>query len=112
MAKVIRQKRAFGAVPASIRVALGSLKVQKQQCRTCIYRKDSPLELEALENEVRDEYLGFKGYRICHHSDNACCRGYWNRHKDEFAAGQIAQRLGLVEFVQHDNWQEGGGVDA
>ena len=29
----------------------------------------------------------------------ACCRGFWNRHKDEFAVGQVAQRLGLVVEV-------------
>ena len=77
-------------------------KVQRKSCATCIYRKDSRLDITKLENDVRDEYMGFKGYRVCHHSKDACCRGFWNRHKWEFAAGQIAQRLGLVEFVSED----------
>ena len=81
---------------------LGHFKVQAEPCSTCIYRKDSPLDLERLEDVVRDRFIGFKGYRVCHHSKEACCRGFWNRHKDEFAAGQIAQRLGLVEFVRDD----------
>lgn len=78
------------------------LKVQLRLCATCIYRPDSTLDLQQLEDAVRDPYMGFKGYRICHHSRDACCRGFWEAHKDEFAAGQIAQRLGLVEFVDVD----------
>jgi hypothetical protein len=76
--------------------------VQRRPCSTCIYRKDSPLDLKSLEAQVADRHGGFKGSRICHHSDSATCRGFWNRHKDKFAAGQIAQRLGMVDFVDHD----------
>lgn len=73
----------------------------ERACRTCIYRKDSPLALKALEAAIADKHgCGFSGYRICHHSEEACCRGFWNRHRDAFAAGQIAQRLGLVQFVK------------
>jgi len=77
-------------------------KVRRTQCNTCIYRKDSPLDLKKLEDQVRDKYVGFKGHRICHHSKGICCRGFWVRHRDEFAAGQIAQRLNLVEFTNGD----------
>ena len=79
-----------------------TFRVQQAACSTCIYRKDSPLNLAKLEAEVADPYAGFNGHRICHHSDDVCCRGFWNRYKDEFPAGQIAQRLGLVEFVEVD----------
>ncbi len=80
------------------------LKVQKKSCATCIYRKDSPLDLKKLEADVADPHLKgyFKGHRICHHSKDACCRGFWNKHKDKFTLGQIAQRLGLVQLVDHD----------
>jgi hypothetical protein len=54
------------------------------------------------EKQVRDPHVGFKGWRICHHSHDVCCRGFWDYYKHEFAAGQIAQRLGLVEFVSVD----------
>lgn len=77
-------------------------KVQLRSCATCIYRKDSPLDLKALEAEVADDYGGFKNFRRCHHSSIACCRGFWNKHKNEFQAGQLAQRLNMVEFVEHD----------
>jgi len=78
--------------------------VQDKQCATCIYRKNSPLDLKVLEAQIADPKMEgfFIGYRICHHSKTACCRGFWNRHKDKFTMGQIAQRLGLVKFVKDD----------
>lgn len=78
-------------------------KVQKKMCSTCIYKPDSPLDLQQLESQVKDRYSGFKSHRICHHSDDVCCRGFWERHKNEFQMGQIAQRLRMVEFVSVDN---------
>lgn len=81
-------------------------KVQKKLCATCIYRPDSALDLKVLEAQVADRFGGFKGFRACHHagSNDVCCRGFWNAHKDEFAAGQIAQRLDCVTFVEVDDW--------
>ena len=84
-----------------------TFRVQSIACSTCIYRKDSPLDLKKLEADVADKFSGFKGYRICHHSDDVCCRGFWNRHKDRFAMGQIAQRLGMVEVVKVDTLGDG-----
>ena len=84
---------------------MSGFRVMSQACSTCIYRKDSPMDIQRLEDEVRDPHVGFRGYRVCHHaeaSERVCCRGFWNAHKDEFASGQIAQRLGLVEFVDVD----------
>ena len=80
-------------------------KVQSRACETCIYNKDSPLDVKKLENDIADNFGGFKGYRICHHSDDVCCRGFWNRHKDKFQMGQIAQRLNLVKFVFVDTFK-------
>ena len=79
-----------------------TFKVQKNLCSTCIYRKDSPLDLDKLEEDCRQLYGGFDTYRICHHSDDVCCKGFWNKHKDEFPLGQVAQRLNMVEFVELD----------
>lgn len=78
--------------------------VQKRLCRTCIYRPDSPLDLKKLEGDIRDPRMAgfFKGFRICHFSRSACCRGFWEKNKNNFTAGQVAQRLGLVRFVEHD----------
>lgn len=79
-----------------------TFKVQKKMCTTCIYRPDTVFDLVKLENDVRDKHIGFSGHRICHHSDDVCCRGFWEAHKDEFPMGQIAQRMGMVEFVTVD----------
>ena len=77
--------------------------VRKMACETCIYREDNPLDLNRLEDEVRDSHVGFASFRICHDhadaKDEVCCRGFWNRHKDAFALGQVAQRLNQVHFV-------------
>lgn len=84
------------------------MKVQAKQCATCIYRPSSPLDLQKLEAEIADKHMPghFSGHRICHHSDDAVCRGFWNRHKDHFDLGQLAQRLGLVQFVNEDNQEK------
>ena len=81
-----------------------TLKVQRRQCSTCIFRPDSPLNLAALLRAVADPHMAgfFKGSRICHHSNEAVCAGFWARYKDKFTVGQVAQRLDLVEVVDHD----------
>lgn len=74
--------------------------IMKRRCDTCIYCKDSSLGLKQLEDQVRDKYMGFKSYRICHHARKGAktyCRGFWDAHKDEFQLGQIAQRLNMVD---------------
>lgn len=83
-------------------------RVQARQCATCIYRPDSPLDLKALEAAIADQNCAgfFRSFRVCHHSHDACCRGFWDRHKDAFQLGQVAQRLGLVRFVQDDVHKE------
>lgn len=80
------------------------LRVQRRMCATCIYRPGSTLSLQKLEADVADPRMPgfFRGHRVCHHSTDVCCRGFWNRHKDHFTAGQLAQRLGLVQFVDVD----------
>jgi hypothetical protein len=82
-------------------------RVQSKPCQTCIYRSDSSLDIKKLEDQIRDPHMGFKGHRICHHSKDACCRGFWQRHKNKFQLGQIAQRLNIVEFVNDDILMKG-----
>lgn len=80
------------------------IKVQKRMCKTCIYLPTSSLNIQKLESDIADTYMEgfFTGYRICHHSKDACCRGFWDRHHDHFTLGQIATRLGLVTIVDVD----------
>lgn len=82
---------------------MSGFQVMRRRCLTCIYRKGFGWDLVKLENDVRDKYMGFKGYRVCHsqkRGGKACCHGFWAKHKWKFAAGQVAQRLKLVEFVE------------
>lgn len=78
--------------------------VQKKMCATCIYRQASTLDIKKLEADIADKNMAgyFRGFRICHHSKDVCCRGFWEKHKDSFTMGQLAQRLGFVEFVDID----------
>lgn len=80
-----------------------TFKVQSPACATCIYRPDSPLDIARLEAAIADPHGGFTGHRVCHHSHDACCAGFWARHRDKFALGQIAQRLGMVRFVEEED---------
>lgn len=85
--------------------------VQQKQCATCIYLPKSHFDIAALERAVADPHLPgfFKGHRTCHHapdSSGVCCRGFWNRHKDRFQAGQLAQRLNFVSFVDVDRFRK------
>jgi hypothetical protein len=84
------------------------LRVQSKACSTCIYRPDSPLDLEKLEDDIKDPHCKdmFRGHRICHHSEDAVCAGFWARHKNKFPLGQIAQRLSLVVLVDDDTLKE------
>jgi hypothetical protein len=82
-------------------------KVQRKMCSSCIYRKSSPLDIKKLEADVADPRMDghFKGFRECHHAkrrSGVCCAGFWRRHKDHFDAGQLAQRLGVVQYVSID----------
>lgn len=98
-------KRATGVIVDEFET-LG-FKVQARLCATCIYRPDSPLDIRKLEADVADPNMEgyFKAYRECHHAkrgSKVCCRGFWNAHKDDFTAGQLAQRLNIVTFVDVD----------
>ncbi len=81
-----------------------TFKVKSKMCDTCIYRPECALDINTLEDAVKDPFMKgyFKGHRECHtpkRKSGHCCRGFWNRHKDSFTLGQLAQRLGFVEYV-------------
>lgn len=104
--KIRKSKRDSGRPQAEI-PRPGRFQVQQRMCPTCIYRPDSALDLARLEAQVADPRMPghFAGYRECHHAprgSGVCCRGFWQAHRDHFDAGQLAQRLGLVEFVDVD----------
>ena len=76
--------------------------VRKTMCRTCIYRPTSRMNLEELENQVKDEHGFFVGYRVCHaHDDKSqvCCRGFWEKRGAQSTPTQLADRLGIARFT-------------
>lgn len=84
-----------------------TFRVQQRMCSTCIYRPNSSLDIAKLEADIADPNMRgfFQGYRECHHAERGsgvCCRGFWEAHKDDFTAGQLAQRLGHLRFVEAD----------
>ena len=84
--------------------AMSGFRVRASMCETCIYRPEQGADfVKRLEDQVRDPNMEghFRGHRECHDKPKgACCRGFWNRHKDRFDLGQLAQRLGFVRFVK------------
>ena len=75
-----------------------SFQVRRERCASCIYNKSTPLDLAKLERQALDQDT----YRICHHTKDAVCRGFWNRHKNHFNLGRIMQRIGGVRFTDED----------
>ena len=57
---------------------IAGLAVIRRACATCIYRKESPLDLAKLEADVADPAFpgGFRGHRVCHHASGSCVVGY------------------------------------
>jgi len=76
--------------------------VQKHPCKTCVYRKDTRLDINGLEDKVKDDNGDVQTFRVCHHSNKACCKGFWDRNKNKFNMGRLAQRLNAVTYVTHN----------
>lgn len=78
-------------------------RVRKHRCKTCIFGTRGNWNLEELLGQIRDPAGGFTGWRVCHHEqderEERCCRGFWDKHKDDFQIGQVAQRLGVIREV-------------
>jgi hypothetical protein len=78
------------------------LKIQRKQCNQCLFsgrRIVSP----ARKREVVEECLKYETFFTCHKGSiagvNACCKGYWDRYHESFQLGQLAARLGWIEWV-------------
>ena len=82
---------------------IGELKVQKICCETCIYKPNSPFDLNELEQACRDNHGHFFTYRACHShwpKNDVCCAGFYHTNGDDCTPLQIAKRFGGVEFVE------------
>ena len=82
-----------------------SFKVRKHRCKTCIFGSRVNWNLEELLDMIRDPENpeSFTSYRVCHDDqDNVperCCRGFWDKHRNDFLLGRVAQIAGVVKEV-------------
>jgi len=80
----------------------GKVHVMKSMCSTCVFRPGNLMHLEPgrLDQMVRDAVKA-ESTIICHSTlegAQACCRGFFDRHAT--APLQIAERIGLIEYVK------------
>jgi hypothetical protein len=83
----------------------GKVYVCDDLCETCVFRPGNLMHLQPgrLRGMVDQAKNGGSAI-VCHSTleegvDNAICRGYWDRHKDDVAALTIAEKIGIVEEV-------------
>ena len=72
------------------------MRIRAAQCATCIYRSDSPLNLPALEDEIRDRHGHYHKARACYAvwpATDMICAGFAARHGDDCTPVQIVRRL-------------------
>lgn len=82
----------------------GSVHVCASKCSTCIFRPGNPMKLEEgrVDRMVRESIEAGSGI-ICHQTldgDNAVCRGFFDVHKHEVQALQLAERLSMMTEVE------------
>lgn len=75
-----------------------------EKCSTCIFRGGNLMHLNEGRRDgmVRDS-IESGGAIICHQTldgDNAVCRGFFDVHKHEVQALQLAERLGFIQEVE------------
>lgn len=80
----------------------GKVHVQKRMCSTCIFRPGNLMHLqEGRVEQMVEEATRDGGCIPCHKNlDNegqAICNGFFTKHQTDSL--QIAERLGIVEYV-------------
>lgn len=83
----------------------GRLHVCAEMCPTCVFRPGNRMHLRParLRGMIEDAKAN-QSCIVCHSTldgGNACCRGFFDRYPTQPL--QIAERLGLVEYVDVPN---------
>lgn len=83
------------------------MKVQKEKCNQCLFTKNMVVKNNARRTEIIKGALAKDTFFVCHKSSIAkdghgdvCCRGFWDKFKNDFNLGRIAQRLNFVNEVE------------
>lgn len=85
-------------------VRLAPLQVVQERCNQCLFSPDKIVSDER-RKEILDSCMkrGAETFFICHKTKRACCRGFYDSgYGQRVAVIQVADRLGLVEFVTED----------
>lgn len=78
------------------------VRIMAELCATCIFRPGNKMQLhpDRVQGMVADALSREGGTIVCHetldHREHAVCRGFFNRHKNDVALLQIAERMGVV----------------
>lgn len=80
----------------------GRVYVCREMCATCIFRPGNLMQLQpgrvrSMVDEARSGESTIVCHSTLHKSQNAACRGFFDRYPTQPL--QIADRLGLVEFI-------------
>lgn len=81
------------------------MNIQKAKCDQCLFTKNMVVKNNTRRTEIIKSALNNDTYFICHKSSIAsngdvCCRGFWDKFKNDFNLGRIAQRLNFVNEVE------------
>lgn len=79
-----------------------AFKVMKERCAECLYGRDKIVS-DARRRQILRDLARKDNHFICHKATIAgldiCCRGDWDA-RGGGQLGRIADRLGVVEFVE------------
>lgn len=96
--------------------ATGKVSVLDRLCDTCIFRPGNLMQLNegAVESMVAGA-LAKNSVIICHdtlpygkhrHAQQAVCRGFYNRHKNDVYPLRLARMMGVVVFIAPPGHQQ------
>jgi hypothetical protein len=75
--------------------------VCKRQCYRCLYgpRPHVPWNRNGGGRDIERQALESGRTFTCHEWQNACCRGFYNRHRHESLGLQIGEALGAIRWI-------------
>jgi len=81
----------------------GRVHVLAERCATCVFRPGNLMQLQpGRVRDMVDQAVADQSVIVCHATldtdANACCRGFWDAHRDRVQALQVAERLGVVAY--------------
>ena len=81
----------------------GLVHVLARRCDTCVFRPGNLMHLQpGRVRDMVDQAVAKGSVIVCHATlgtdANACCRGFWDAHRDRVQALQVAERLDVVAY--------------